>query len=56
MMSGRLLAILVCLQLTPGQAKLVVLDEADLLLSRFEYRPKLVGIFVVLKNLVLQYM
>ena len=43
-MSGRHVAILLFLLLAAAEAKLVVLDEADLLLSRFEFRPKLVAI------------
>ena len=41
MMSGRLLAILLLL-LAHAEAKLVILDEADLLLNRFEKRLKLI--------------
>ena len=41
-MSGRHVAILPFL-LAAAEAKLVVLNEADLLLSRFEFRPKLVA-------------
>ena len=49
-MSGRHVAILLFL-LEAAEAKLVVLDEADLLLSRFEFRPKLVAIICKQKNI-----
>ena len=51
-MSGRFLATLLFLLLAAAKAKLVVLDEADLLLSRFA---KLVAIFLPLNNLVSQF-
>ena len=46
MMSGRSLAILLFL-LAHAEAKLVILDEADLLLKRFEKRLKLINRVII---------